>query len=207
MGEYAKRNSDRQEVKIGTCESMYYLRYEDRNEVTRLEGNVNPATVQNCFWRLPFPDEDRVKIGEYKEYKRGLKLYTQHEDRSYSDWSDAETANDPGTIQFHNESGMLINVKCYHGIKLPEVSADFKPFWNGKSWFFELVSVKNTAEGVKAIVHCRHCGQMWRYEWADILPYVNGEIKERLQKYDPFHGYINEVGEVFDENTGQYHYS
>jgi ferredoxin hydrogenase len=33
MGEYAKRKSDGLEVKIGTCASMYYLRYEQRNEV------------------------------------------------------------------------------------------------------------------------------------------------------------------------------
>ncbi len=31
MGEYAKRASDGVEVKIGTCEAMYYLRFEDRD--------------------------------------------------------------------------------------------------------------------------------------------------------------------------------
>ncbi len=30
MGEYAKRLSDGTEIKIGTCEEMLYLRFEDR---------------------------------------------------------------------------------------------------------------------------------------------------------------------------------
>ena len=33
MGEYARRKSDNESIKIGTCESMYYLRYEDRDKV------------------------------------------------------------------------------------------------------------------------------------------------------------------------------
>ena len=41
MGEYAKYNN--QEIKIGTCETMYYLRYEDRHKVKALKGNVDPV--------------------------------------------------------------------------------------------------------------------------------------------------------------------
>jgi len=33
------------------------------------------------------------------------------------------------------------------------------------------------------VVHCRVCGHMWRYDWKDILPYLHGELKERLSKY------------------------
>ena len=34
MGEYAIRKSDNDCIKIGTCEDMYYLRYEDQDKVT-----------------------------------------------------------------------------------------------------------------------------------------------------------------------------
>ena len=39
MGEYAIRKSDGESIKIGTCEDMYYLRYEDRFKVTPEEGS------------------------------------------------------------------------------------------------------------------------------------------------------------------------
>ena len=42
MGEYAQRISDGERVKIGTCEDMLYLRFEDRAKVSALAGNVDP---------------------------------------------------------------------------------------------------------------------------------------------------------------------
>ena len=33
MGEYARRKTDGEKIKIGTCESMYYCRYEQIGEV------------------------------------------------------------------------------------------------------------------------------------------------------------------------------
>lgn len=181
MGEYAKRKSDGQEVKIGTCETMYYLRYEDRNEVS-YAGSLNGAGL---FWRLPYPDEDSIRPGEYKEHNRGLRLWQKSAvDGYHTEFSDPTTTSDPGTIQFTNGSGMLLNVKCYHGEKLPEASEDFKPFWNGKSWFYELAFVKKTEDGFKPVIRCRHCGQMWRYEWSEVLPFVNDLVlKFRLMAY------------------------
>jgi hypothetical protein len=66
MGEYAKRKSDNEIVKIGTENSMYYLRYEDRDQMTKEPGSLDFATTLNLFWRLPFPDEDDIKPGEYR---------------------------------------------------------------------------------------------------------------------------------------------
>lgn len=63
MGEYATRKSDEAEVKIGTCEDMYYLRYEDRDKVRQLPNSLNAANELNLRWRLPFPDEDSTRIG------------------------------------------------------------------------------------------------------------------------------------------------
>jgi len=184
MGEYAKTQNGT-EVKIGTCESMYYLRFDDRDKVRKLPGSLDASTTTDLFWRLPFPDEDSIGIGNYSDYKRGLRLFKKNEQTGYCDsFSDPETVNDPGTIQFHNDSGLLINVKCYHGEKLPESTGDFKAFWNGKSWFYELVHIKNTKTGIFPVVQCRHCQQMWRYTWDDILPFVhNAEMLKRLTAY------------------------
>jgi len=75
MGEYALRKSDDTEIKIGTCEDMYYLRYEDRDKVSKLPNSLDPRTEYNLRFRLPFPDEDDIKPGEYDDYNRGERLW------------------------------------------------------------------------------------------------------------------------------------
>ena len=68
MGEYAIRKSDNQEIKIGTCEYMYYIRYEDRNKVSPLPNNTDCSKELNLIWRLPFPSEDHIQIGNYEPF-------------------------------------------------------------------------------------------------------------------------------------------
>ena len=68
MGEYAIRKSDRESIKIGTCEDMYYLRYEDQNKVTPDE-----CSGFGYRWRIPFPDE--VGHSRPPEDYQGCKLY------------------------------------------------------------------------------------------------------------------------------------
>ena len=189
MGEYAVDKRTGESVKIGTCESMYYLRYEDRAEVEYNFGDYS------YFWRLPFPDEDAVQIGHYDPYERGIPLYiatttgagTEADPYSvtrYDYFADPETLETPGNIQLRHESGLLLNVPCYHGAKLPEIVGG-KAFWNGKNpASYELAYVKNTREGVFPVVRCRWCGRMWRYTWAEVLPYIPNEVlRERLSIY------------------------
>lgn len=175
MGEYARYKGD--EIEIGTCSDMYYLRWEDRNRVQALPGNVDPARDDGLRFRLPFPDEDHLEPGDYDPF-RGLVL---------TRFSDPTTAADPGTIQLKHECGLLVNVACYHGEQLPAKSDELKAFWNGMSpSFYELVFVKTTAEGVFPIVQCRYCRNMYRYEWADIIDYIpEGELKRRLSIHFP----------------------
>lgn len=63
MGEYARFDGD--EVKIGTCESLYYLRWQDRRRVAPLPGNVRPGVDVGLFYRLPIPAEDMETPGGY----------------------------------------------------------------------------------------------------------------------------------------------
>jgi len=169
MGEYAKRKSDGEKVKIGTCESMYYCRYEDKNKVIYDFGDYS------YFWRLPFPDEDNITVGNYDPYNRGSQL---------TGFEDLELINDPGIMQVSSKSGLLLNVNCYHGYKLPTGSTDIKPFWNGKGNFFELNSIKNVDKKFRFVVTCKYCRHMWSYEPQEIIDnIVNSELKTRLKKY------------------------
>jgi len=77
----------------------------------------------------------------------------------------------------------MLNVPCHHGQKLPEVTGA-KAFWNGKGYALVLSSIKNTKdEGIKPVIRCRFCYHAWRFDWADVFPYVQGEMRARLREY------------------------
>lgn len=172
MSEYALRKSDRQEIYIGSCEDIRNLRYTDRDKVLKVPNSLDPSWVTDCFWRVPISKEDDVLPGDYK----GRATYRLHMPSKVGYGTDyvPEFELEPGTFQLrHEDSGLLVVVKCYHGQKLPQESEDFSPGWNGKGHAFELVRIKNTKEGLIPIVGCRFCGNWWRESWENIMPYVS----------------------------------
>lgn len=81
MGEYVKYRGH--EVKIGTCENLYYTSYQkylaamNSGFVSGLQGNGAPMDYLNVNYgfrfRFPFPDEDKLKFGEIIEpFHRGV---------------------------------------------------------------------------------------------------------------------------------------
>lgn len=180
MGEYAKRRTDGEEVKIGTCENMYYLRWEDRNNVLPIHGNVNPVTESGLRFRLPYPDEDDIRIGQYSAYNRGLPL-VRHTETGSEYLTLPDTERSPGNLQLRHDNGLLVNVTCYHGLRLPNLGEDGKAHWNGKAYSLELAFVKTCAEGVYPIVRCKHCGTMWCVSWDEVWDYIDPAMQERLE--------------------------
>jgi hypothetical protein len=182
MGEFAKRHSDGQSVKIGTCEDMYYLRLEDRDKVT-----PEPNSGFGYRFRLPFPNEDHFQPGEYDNAFRALRLY-KSTPTSNEDFTDDTKVSEPGRMQIHHEpSGLYLVVNCYHGTKLPDVGTDARAGWNGKGYSFELsqLRVVNEADGEKVypVVKCRHCGEQWRYQWSEVWDYIEKSMQEKLESY------------------------
>ena len=192
MGEYAKFNG--QQIKIGTCEAMYYLRYEDRHRVQPQPGNINPGIDKDLWFRPPFPDEDHLKPGEYLDPFRGQPLYKSTE-KGHVHFT--EKFEEHGNIQLHSDCGMHVNAKCFHGAKLPQSSEDMQPFWNGKAGvWFELVHIKNSAVyGLIPIIRCKHCDSKWSFtpdEWPRILEYVpDTELRKRLELYIEFENVLS----------------
>lgn len=178
-----------QSVKIGTCDDMYYLRIEDAHMAKSQPHNVNAMTTAGLRFRLPFPDEDDVPIGHYADCHRGVRLYkseSQPDGSEYAsdyapDWlQDAE----PGSFQLTHPSGLLINVPCHHGAKLPEITGA-TVFWNGKSHSIELQQVKRLDDGsVVPVIGCRHCRTSWATTWDEVLDFVpDGKLRARLQRH------------------------
>jgi hypothetical protein len=162
-------------VKLGIGSNFYYVRYEDRLKLKPLLNNIGYSKKLNLYWRLPFPSEDSVKIGEYQDPNR---IYPLH------GFAVEGADRHAGMIQLHHDSGLHINVVCYHGIKLPAGSKEVVPFWNRKISYFVLCAVKNTKEGIKAVVRCVFCGKSWTTEIENVLPYIfDRELKRRLEAY------------------------
>tara|TARA_R100001594_G_scaffold22178_1_gene42912 strand:- start:859 stop:1464 length:606 start_codon:yes stop_codon:yes gene_type:complete len=183
MGEYARLKSTGEDIKIGTCESCYYLRFEDRFKVDYEEG------FKNMWFRLPFPDEDHLQVGSYDDYDRAAPLhdYVDPEDESIREpYEYKGTEEHPGLIQLRHDTGLLINVPCYHGLKLPEMG-EGKAFFNGKDpHMFELCMVKYQAKDEEfgelvPLVRCKACKKTFRDSWSHVLnhlPEWNKEQKE-----------------------------
>lgn len=174
MGEYALYQGN--EIKIGTCDNMYYLRYQDRYNVRPLlPNNVDPADSLGLRWRLPYPDEDSMAPGGYPDALRTAAL------RDSFDLPGAEA----GMFQVTHASGLLLNVRCYHGRNLPAGSIDIAPHWCGRNGAWGLFAIKNDPIGtISPIVRCGHCGNMYRAEWSDVLPaIIDRELAARLRQY------------------------
>jgi hypothetical protein len=78
MGEYAKLIGTGESVKIGTCEDMLYLRYDQRHRIWPQHGNVDPTNRQQqevIRFRFPWPDEDGTPPGSFDDPFRRLAVH------------------------------------------------------------------------------------------------------------------------------------
>ncbi len=184
MGDYATRLCDGKEIKVGTCGAMYYCRWEQAGEI-KMRGWYN---LDGCLWRIPLPSEDGTKPGDY-EYggllrdgwcvPYDLRLDT---DSFGDDLKDAMTES-VGIVQAKIEKlGLLLNIPCHHGIKLPDVgNGGVKAFWNGKNEVLHLCFLKNDEKELLVGVRCSACNHMWSTTFNQIEPYiVSPRMKRRL---------------------------
>src|SRR6266545_1319217 len=93
MGEYETVGGH--EVKLGTCEDFYYLRWDQRLAPADVEGRdafryFTPDVLEVVRFRFPWPDEDGTPAGGFAGDLRGLTL-----------WGFEQPAEvDHGTVQF-----------------------------------------------------------------------------------------------------------
>lgn len=105
MGEYA--NYKGQEIKIGTCENMYYLRADQAHKVQAIPNSLDPvAEAGSIRFRFPFPWEDHTEPGAFADYDAamGVSGVTVPEDIEH------------GTLQFTRNyprnNGVLLSTPC-----------------------------------------------------------------------------------------------
>lgn len=150
MGEYA--NYLGAQIKIGTCEDMYYLRADQIAAVK--DYAFDPETLAVVRFRFPWPDEDGTAPGAFGDPERKIPVW------GASDLI-REIAPDPEqhySVQFvAREEGYVISLPC------PEVNPDQRI---GRNGFRGSVFVSQQAYRrghLVTIVDCA-CGAKFRLE-------------------------------------------
>lgn len=195
MGENAFRLSDNKVVKIGRGDisNLYYLRYEDRLRVKGLEDSIDPHTIEKTCWRLPLPNEDHLKPGDYEShqpyirYDKKMGVVSVHPDCELSLDIDKLFENytyRPGTYQLYQKNlGLLLNLSCYHGLKDNINTVEVSFGWNGKRSPFALCGVMNDKAEMMICFTCIACEEKWSVSFDEIQHLICSEdMKFRLYK-------------------------
>ena len=206
MGEYAKYH--KADIKIGTCEDMLYLRWDQRHLVEAMAGNVDPVKEINSIWfRLPRVLESTVEPGGFDFYgfngARPIPIYIQP--NSPLDKDVTELLRDEshlGSIQLRSEeAGVQCSVPCNHGIPVKDLPEGvcYNGF-NANTLCITAVGVRREANpdsdgslswGWRAfvLIACRVCGKtLFRFSREELeqcsLLYINDGLKLMEDKVD-----------------------
>jgi hypothetical protein len=153
MGEYAK-NERGESVKIGTCEDMYYLRFDQRTKVQWERGNVDPVKDAPALrFRFPWPDEDHVAPGDFHAngYERAVPV---HGFTTVADF-------DHHSVQF-TAKGYNVCLPCPESGPPP---AGLVIHRNGFAGAVQLVQQRyRPGIGLVPVLRCGGCGAKYRLE-------------------------------------------
>lgn len=175
MGEYAKRKIDGKEFKIGTCEDMFNCRYDQIGEV------VYPYMSDNLYWRMPNPDEDCVKPGDFNQSLLLRDIYTPWKlkiDASRFSEEDKASMKQQGFFQLREpKMGLLVNIRCPHGFPMEQFKQNkegdiISMGYSGHQDTLYLKGLKNEPNELKVLVECSACGSMWSFSFNDIEPMI-----------------------------------
>ncbi|GAG18691.1 unnamed protein product [marine sediment metagenome] len=172
MGEYAIYNGER--TKIGTCEDMYYLRWDQRHIVEAVSNSVNPKSTPGLRFRFPFPDEDNIEPGAFKEFNRGLSLYG----------IEPPADIDHRTIQFASTTsrGMLVCLPCPKG--KDDAAMPYRIGFNGFAGPVQIRQLKPEHGVVKLVCACGCCGALWRYDTLEDAKELLGVVDKYADEYN-----------------------
>lgn len=101
-GEYVHHIRLNENIKVGTCEDLYYTRMSQFKEALNagllefVPGNLQPEKyldIEKGFrFRFPFPDEDGREFGDYhNDYNRGVLIYLNDESKEILNFEHKES--------------------------------------------------------------------------------------------------------------------
>jgi len=146
MGEYAKYQG--KEIKIGTCEDMYYLRYDQRHDVVPMRGSLTPSApniLKVIRFRFPWPDEDGTAPGAFDDYNRGVIIPRAAPPHGLEHY----------TIQWSHPAGYVMFTPCPEGTVIAGVHR------NGHIGSVRLVQQAMRGGWLAPVFACATCGAKW----------------------------------------------
>jgi hypothetical protein len=173
MAEITRNRKTGERVKIGTCEMMYYIRHDQRND-------VDYDFDFNCFFRLHKESEKEIEAGYFEDMGEGMLIYN---DEEFFTEEQVETLK-AGVEMVSNGYGVEINLPCYHNLKLPEIEG-LKIRFNGKRPLFELKYLlwKQESDKLFFTIECRSCGKKYICDTEEAKIFsVEDKNKSDLQK-------------------------
>lgn len=149
MGEYATCGGRR--IKIGTCEDMLYLRWDQHRAITASDVDFNdPAVLEVVRFRFPWPDEDGNTPGAFEDPFRGMPLWG----------AEVPAEVEHGLVQFKASNGYLVSLPCPEG---PE-PVPYTVHRNGYGGACSLVAQAWRAGRLVGIARCNGCEHAYRLE-------------------------------------------
>jgi hypothetical protein len=155
MGEYAIRKSDGADIKIGTCESMYYMTFRQWANKDIFGGDTPTKDVlKHINFRLPRLDEKDIKVGDFEHFQAQplplfLKRYRNKIDNSLNVGT---TDSDKFKHWDFEESDFTKEIRqiCFDNSGFIQMAAKMQYPHDKEKWGFE-----ETA-GILASVPCYH---------------------------------------------------
>src|SRR3990167_1767401 len=193
MGQYI---GDR---KIGTCESMYYMRLSEAQQLSK-EGKADDDGISfseylkdnETKWRFPFPDEDEGIPADCK-YNKSFTIPVGEIEVNHTDICVSNSIDDSYNVN--------IFMPCPYSEEFKKLG--LKTSINGVGEQFLLVTMEAIREGKrKTIFECARCHQMQRFSDDDIVK-IKARATEHYKIYD-----TSGKGEHFTGgNQGLYDYA
>lgn len=150
MGEYGTYKGE--EIKIGTCEDMYYMR---ADQIPLVES----ATLRDLTairFRFPFPDEDGIEPGNFDDCDRGARVWGIEPpadlDRHYK-------------VQFKAQAGILVSLPCPYSQEAKD--SGVKYHFNGYRGPVKIVQQRVWAGVWVTVCECGACGARYRLPTLD----------------------------------------
>ena len=202
MGEYAHviKGGIRKEIKLGTCENMYYLTLPQLFDVSTSGRLVK--CLDELVFRPHVPWEKGIRAGEYKD------CIDLKKTRLYADWNDDDIAlfrKHKGLVNVavpmqnsDTNSGLYVQIECAHGFN--EVGVDTREgrtFYNGRnSNVFSLSGVMVRNKKVLFEIQCGICGKHFTIDYSELKGvHMDKDTKDYL---------IEEIRKMqYDERTGK----